>query len=106
MRDFTGYGAQPPHAAWPHQAKIAVQFVLNYEEGSERSVLEGDAHAETFLSEIIRVWNPARVWRSNSTRRPHNQIRPGLVGLVPVSPPPRPWAKKACGFSKSTYVCG
>ena len=53
MRDFTGYGAQPPHAAWPHQAKIAVQFVLNYEEGAERSVLEGDAHAETFLSEII-----------------------------------------------------
>ncbi|MFZ8975064.1 MAG: allantoinase PuuE [Pseudomonadales bacterium] len=53
MRDFIGYGAQPPHAAWPNSAKIAVQFVINYEEGAERNVIEGDPHAEVFLSEII-----------------------------------------------------
>ena len=52
-RDFIGYGGRPPHAAWPGDARVAVQFVLNYEEGGERSVTDGDAHAETFLSEII-----------------------------------------------------
>ena len=52
-RDFTGYGAHRPKAPWPEDAAIAVQFVLNYEEGGERSVLAGDSHAETFLSEII-----------------------------------------------------
>jgi len=51
-RDMAGYGRTPPHAAWPAQARIAVQFVLNYEEGSENSVLHGDAGAEQFLSEI------------------------------------------------------
>ncbi|MEJ6669717.1 MAG: polysaccharide deacetylase family protein, partial [Pseudomonadales bacterium] len=53
MRDFEGYGAQPPMANWPNQAQIAVQFVINYEEGGERNVLDGDPHSETFLSEII-----------------------------------------------------
>lgn len=52
-RNLTGYGQQPPHAAWPGEARIAVQFVLNYEEGSENCVLHGDAASETFLSEII-----------------------------------------------------
>lgn len=52
-RDLRGYAGQPPHAAWPNNAKIAVQFVLNYEEGGERSVQDGDPHAEVFLSEII-----------------------------------------------------
>jgi putative urate catabolism protein len=52
-RDLTGYGAHPPHARWPGGARIAVQFVLNYEEGAENSVLHGDAASETFLSEII-----------------------------------------------------
>jgi putative urate catabolism protein len=52
-RDLKGYAGQTPHAAWPDNAKIAVQFVLNYEEGGERSVQDGDPHAETFLSEII-----------------------------------------------------
>lgn len=51
-RDMKGYGANPPNANWPNQAKLAVQFVLNYEEGGENSVLHGDPHAETFLSEI------------------------------------------------------
>ncbi|MBF6211301.1 allantoinase PuuE [Nocardia puris] len=53
MRDFVGYGPTPPDPRWPGGAKIAVQFVLNYEEGGENSVLDGDPHAETFLSEIV-----------------------------------------------------
>ncbi len=52
-RDLIGYGAHPPHARWPGGARIAVQIVLNYEEGSENSVLHGDAASETFLSDII-----------------------------------------------------
>lgn len=52
-RDLTGYGRKPPHAQWPGRARIALQFVLNYEEGAENSVLDGDAGSETFLSEII-----------------------------------------------------
>ena len=52
-RDLIGYGRNPPHARWPNKARIALQFVLNYEEGSENSVLHGDAASETFLSEMI-----------------------------------------------------
>ncbi|WP_227817698.1 allantoinase PuuE [Nitrogeniibacter aestuarii] len=51
-RDLIGYGANPPHAQWPGQARIAVQFVLNYEEGGENCVLHGDAGSEQFLSEL------------------------------------------------------
>lgn len=52
-RDLIGYGRQPPHADWPGGARIAVQIVLNYEEGGEMSVLHGDARSETFLSDMI-----------------------------------------------------
>ena len=52
-RDLIGYGRNVPQANWPGQAKIAVQFVLNYEEGGENSVLHGDPASEQFLSEII-----------------------------------------------------
>ena len=52
-RDLIGYGDKPPHPHWPGQARIAVQFVLNYEEGGENSVLHGDEGSEQFLSEII-----------------------------------------------------
>ena len=51
-RDLIGYGRTPPHAQWPNRARIAVQFVLNYEEGGENSVLHGDAGSEQFLSEM------------------------------------------------------
>jgi len=51
-RDLIGYGRTPPHADWPGGARVALQFVLNYEEGGERSVLHGDAGSEQFLSEI------------------------------------------------------
>lgn len=52
-RDLIGYGAEPPHPQWPNDARVALQFVLNYEEGAENNVLHGDQHSETFLSEII-----------------------------------------------------
>jgi putative urate catabolism protein len=52
-RDLAGYGRTPPHPRWPDDAKIAVQFVLNFEEGGENCVLHGDTHSEKFLSEIV-----------------------------------------------------
>ena len=52
-RDLVGYGRTPPFADWPDAARIAVQFVLNLEEGGENCVLHGDAGSEQFLSEII-----------------------------------------------------
>lgn len=52
-RDMVGYGVKPPHAQWPNKARIAVQVVMNYEEGGENCVLHGDSSAETFLSEIV-----------------------------------------------------
>ncbi|MDP1697538.1 MAG: allantoinase PuuE [Xanthomonadaceae bacterium] len=52
-RDLTGYGRTPPFADWPGHARVAVQFVLNVEEGGENCVLHGDAGSEQFLSEII-----------------------------------------------------
>jgi len=55
-RDLIGYGPNPPHARWPNNARIAVQFVLNYEEGGENATLHGDKGSEQFLSEMF---NPA-----------------------------------------------
>ncbi|MEM1232468.1 MAG: polysaccharide deacetylase family protein, partial [Pseudomonadota bacterium] len=52
-RNLIGYGAQPPHPRWPDNARIALQFVINFEEGAENSVLHGDLQSETFLSDII-----------------------------------------------------
>ncbi|HVY35121.1 MAG TPA: allantoinase PuuE [Caulobacteraceae bacterium] len=52
-RDMVGYGGRPPQAAWPDGARVAVQFVLNYEEGGENSVLHGDAASESFLSDMV-----------------------------------------------------
>lgn len=52
-RDLVGYGEIPPNPNWPNRAKIAVQFVINYEEGGENCVLHGDEGSEKFLSEII-----------------------------------------------------
>ena len=51
-RDLRGHGRNPPHANWPGNARVALQFVLNYEEGAEMSVLHGDAGSEQFLSEM------------------------------------------------------
>ncbi len=52
-RDLVGYGRTPPDPRWPHGARLAVQFVINYEEGGENSILHGDAASEAYLSEIV-----------------------------------------------------
>ncbi len=67
-RDMTGYGATPPDPQWPGGAKIAVQIVLNYEEGGENNVLHGDAASEAFLSEITGAapWPGQRHWNMES----------------------------------------
>jgi allantoinase len=67
-RDMTGYGATPPAANWPKGAKIAVQIVLNYEEGGENNILHGDAASEAFLSEITGAapWPNQRHWNMES----------------------------------------
>lgn len=54
-RNYVGYGENPPDPKWPHGARIAVQFVLNYEEGGENTILNGDSGSEVFLSEIINA---------------------------------------------------
>ena len=67
-RDMTGYGENPPVANWPNGAKIAVQIVLNYEEGGENNVLHGDAASEAFLSEITgaQPWTGMRHYNMES----------------------------------------
>ena len=67
-RDMRGYGATPPHANWPNKAKIAVQFVINYEEGGENCLLHGDTASEAFLSEIVGAaqWQGQRHWNMES----------------------------------------
>ncbi|HYA74754.1 MAG TPA: polysaccharide deacetylase, partial [Roseiarcus sp.] len=52
-RDMVGYGRTPPYADWPGEARVALQFVINYEEGGENNILHGDAASEAFLSEIV-----------------------------------------------------
>src|SRR6516164_311663 len=61
-RDLTGYGRDPPDPRWPGGARIAVQFVVNYEEGGERNILHGDATSEAFLSDVLGAtpWPGAR----------------------------------------------
>lgn len=67
-RDMTGYGETPPAANWPGNAKIAVQIVLNYEEGGENNILHGDPASEAFLSEITgaQPWPDQRHWNMES----------------------------------------
>jgi len=67
-RDLRGYGQNTPDPKWPGGAKIAVQFVLNYEEGGENCVLHGDAASEAFLSEIVgaSAWPGQRHWNMES----------------------------------------
>ena len=66
-RDLVGYGAAPPDPRWPNGARVAVQFVINYEEGAENSVLNGDKGSETFLSEMVgAASHPARAMAMES----------------------------------------
>lgn len=67
-RDMRGHGPNPPHPHWPGNARVAVQFVLNYEEGGENCVLHGDAASEAFLSDIAGAaqWPGQRHWNMES----------------------------------------
>lgn len=66
-RDLFGYGAKPPAAQWPGGARVAVQFVINYEEGAENSVLNGDKASEVFLSDMVgAASHPARAMAMES----------------------------------------
>ena len=68
LRNMSGYGPTPPQANWPGGAKVAVQFVINYEEGGENCILHGDAASEAFLSEIVGAaqWPGQRHWNMES----------------------------------------
>ncbi len=61
-RDLVGYGASPPDPQWPGGARLALSFVLNYEEGGERTPLEGDAESESYLHEVVGA--PSTPWRN------------------------------------------
>ncbi len=67
-RDMKGYGQHAPDPKWPGGAHVAVQFVLNYEEGGENNILHGDAASEAFLSEIVgaQAWPGQRHWNMES----------------------------------------
>ncbi|MFE3837640.1 allantoinase PuuE [Pseudogemmobacter sonorensis] len=67
-RDFRGHGPNPPDAAWPGRARIAVSIVLNYEEGGENNILHGDGQSEAFLSDIAgaQPWPGQRHWNMES----------------------------------------
>ena len=68
QRNMRGYGANPPDPKWPGGAHVCVQFVVNYEEGGENSILHGDAASEAFLSEIVgaQPWPGLRHWNMES----------------------------------------
>jgi len=65
-RDFLGYGAKAPDPKWPNGARIAVNFVMNYEEGSEPSVQDGEGYSETGLTEST---TSQVAWRAATSRR-------------------------------------
>jgi urate oxidase len=67
-RDLLGYGATPPAVKWPGEAAIAIQIVVNYEEGGENCIAHGDAASEAFLSEIVggTAWQGMRHWNMES----------------------------------------
>jgi allantoinase len=66
-RDLVGYGQNPPDPRWPGGARVALQFVINYEEGAENTVLNGDAGSESFLSEMVgAASHPARAMAMES----------------------------------------
>lgn len=81
-RDLIGYGAHPPHPRWPGDARIAVQFVVNYEEGGENCVLHGDAASETFLSDIVRAQPVAGARHMNMESLYEYGSRAGLWRLM------------------------
>ena len=89
IRDMRGYGANPPDPKWPGGAHVAVQFVVNYEEGGENCVLHGDAASEAFLSEIVGAAALARPCATGTWNRSTNTARaPASGGCTACSPRP------------------
>ncbi len=100
IRNMQGYGANPPAADWPGGANVAVQFVLNYEEGGENCILHGDEASEAFLSDIpgAQPWPGMRHWGMEfdlRVRRPRRLLaestacspRPACPSPSTASPP-------------------
>src|SRR5919204_2340636 len=93
-RDLAGYGRDPPDPRWPGDARIAVQFVVNYEEGGERNILHGDATSEAFLSDVLgaKPWPGARHMNVESTYEYGSRAGVlrlwGVVSPNPNSPSP------------------
>ena len=83
-RDLIGYGPHPPHPRWPGEARIAVQFVVNYEEGGEACVLHGDAASEAFLSDIVRAQPIAGARHMNMESLYEYGSRAGLWRLMRI----------------------
>jgi putative urate catabolism protein len=120
-RDMIGYGRSPPDPQWPGRARVAVQFVVNYEEGGESNILHGDAASEAFLSEIVgaQPWPGLRhmnmesiyeygsragfwrLWRMFGER----QIRPTVFGVATalVRNPEAVAAMKEAGWEIATH---
>ncbi len=84
-RDLVGYGGAPPNPKWPDGARVVVQFVLNYEEGGENSILHGDAGSEAFLSDMVGAQSSsasaAWPWRASTNTAP----APGSGGCTGCS---------------------
>lgn len=80
-RDRIGYGGQPPHPTWPGDARLALQFVLNVEDGAESSVINGDAESEAYLHEL-----PGRaVRRANAAAAPCRPEHPSHFHQASIS---------------------
>ena len=79
-RDLIGYGRRPPQADWPHKARIALSFVLNYEEGGERNVMDGDPHAEIYVTPEMTGMLPVK-------RRSRSRPRDNRDMTVPIGTP-------------------
>ena len=79
-RDLLGYGPEPPDPQWPIQAKVAVQFVLNYEEGGENCVLYGDPQSESYLWEIVGAPGLAGVRNMNIESVSYTHLRAHETG--------------------------
>ena len=98
-RDLIGYGPTPPHPQWPNNAKIAVSFVINYEEGGEYSLTNpGDTHSETYLSEIPSQTRRDRARNTNVESEYEYGSRAGIWRLLKVF--------EATGFKGTVYAVG
>ena len=122
-RDMVGYGRNLPDPQWPGDAAIAVQFVLNYEEGAENSVLDGDPASETFLSEmtpaeafrdrhmsmetLYEYGSRAGLWRLLRLFEGAAYRSPSSPSPWPCSETPRQWPHSASSATRSlAMACG